>query len=455
MDDPLSRTIAIAEEVRRQGGRAIVVGGYVRDRLRGAASKDVDLEVFGLEADALLAVLRAMGRVNTVGESFTVYKVGDVDVSLPRRESKVGRGHRGFAVTGDPALTFEQAAARRDFTINAIGWDPLTDAYLDPFDGRGDLERRVLRMVDASTFGDDSLRVLRALQFAARFDCTLDPDTARCCRDIPLDDLPRERVWGEVEKLLLLARRPSVGLALAHSLGVVTRLWPELLPLATCPQDAEWHPEGDVWTHTLMVVDEAASRRAGLPRPEQVALMLGALLHDIGKPLTTAWIDGRIRSPGHEQAGVAPATAMLDRLQVHTLDGYDVRAQVLAFVQYHMLPGAWHKAATPVSDGAFRRLARKTDLALLSRLAEADCMGRSGAFDCRAASWFAERAAALGVEHEGPPPLLRGRDLLGLGMSPGPAMGEVIKAVYELQLDGIVTTHDEALAEARKLTPDA
>jgi tRNA nucleotidyltransferase (CCA-adding enzyme) len=451
MSDPLARATRIATEVARLGGRAVIVGGYVRDRLRGAPSKDIDIEVFGVAAEPLHDLLRTIDRVNTVGESFTVYKVGDIDVSLPRRESKVGRGHKGFAVEGDPTLTFAQAASRRDFTINAIGWDPLTGEYLDPFDGRVDLEHRILRMVDARTFGDDSLRVLRALQFAARFDCTLDAATASVCQSIPLDDLPAERIWGEVEKLLLLADVPSRGLWLAHELGVVGRLWPELVSLATCPQDAEWHPEGDVWTHTLMVVDQAARRRDGLSKPEQVSLMLGALLHDLGKPLTTAVIDGRIKSPAHESAGLEPATRMLDRLHVHTMDGYDVRGQVLAFVQYHMIPGAWKKAEPPVSDGAFRRLARKTDLALLARLAEADCTGRSGPFDCSASAWFVARAEALGVQHEPPAPLLRGRDLLVLGMSPGPAMGEVLRAVYERQLDGAVTTHEEAVAVAAGL----
>lgn len=450
MTDTFHQARRIAEDVARQGGRAVVVGGYVRDRLRGVRSKDIDLEVFGVAGDALLRLLQAIGRVNTVGESFTVYKLGDIDVSLPRRESKVGRGHRGFVVEGDPTLTFEQAASRRDFTINAIGWDPLTDEYLDPFDGRRDLANGVLRMVDARTFADDSLRVLRALQFAARFDCALDQATADTCRGIALDDLPAERVWGEVEKLLLRADRPSVGLALAHGLGVVARLWPELVPMATCPQDPEWHPEGDVWTHTLMVVDQAARRRDGLTRAEQVTLMLAALLHDVGKPQTTALIDGRIRSPAHEVAGVAPATLMLDRLQVHTMDGYDVRAQVLAFVQYHMIPGAWQKTTPPVSDGAFRRLARKTDLALLARLAASDCMGRTGSFDCSAAAWFVARAEALGVQHAPPAPLLRGRDLLALGMSPGPAMGEILRDVYEQQLDGSIATHDEAVARARE-----
>ncbi|HEX4935531.1 MAG TPA: hypothetical protein VFV33_20260, partial [Gemmatimonadaceae bacterium] len=184
------KALDIARAVRDAGGRALVVGGWVRDRLLGRESKDVDIEVFGVAADDLRALLERLGRVETVGESFQVYKCGDIDVSLPRRESKSGRGHRGFTVAGDPAMPIEEAARRRDFTINAISWDPLSGEYVDPFDGRLDLERRVLRVVDPRTFPDDSLRVLRAVQFAARFDLTLDDTSRRICREIPLDDLP-------------------------------------------------------------------------------------------------------------------------------------------------------------------------------------------------------------------------------------------------------------------------
>ena len=221
--DPLALARAIAAQVRERGGRALVVGGFVRDALLGHPSKDLDLEVFGLQAGDLKALLGQWGPVNTVGESFTVFKVQGLDVSLPRRESKVGRGHRGFEVHGDPTLPFAEAARRRDFTINAIGWDPLTGEYLDPHGGRADLSRRVLRMVDAQTFGEDSLRVLRALQFVARFECRVDEATRRVCRATPLDDLPAERVWGEVEKLLLRAARPSIGLHLARDLDVVSQ----------------------------------------------------------------------------------------------------------------------------------------------------------------------------------------------------------------------------------------
>ena len=450
MSDPLERARRLAEAVRAAGGRALIVGGWVRDRLLGLDSKDVDLEVYGVPADRLRPLLESFGRVEAVGESFQVYKTGDIDVSLPRRESKSGRGHRGFDVAGDPAMTPAEAARRRDFTINAISWDPLTSDYLDPYDGRADLDRRLLRVVDPATFADDSLRVLRAVQFTARFELTIDEATREICRHIPLDDLPAERVWGEFAKLLL-ARRPSLGFALAMDLGVVAKLFPELLALAGCPQEPEWHPEGDVWVHTLQVIDQARGRIDDLPRPQQIAIMLGVVCHDFGKPATTKFMDGRIRSLDHEEQGVAPTHAFLDRLNLHSLDGYDVRQQVVGLVAQHLKPGAWFKVRDQVGDGAFRRLAHKVDLELLARVAKADCLGREpGHFDCSAMDWFLERARALGVEHRPPAPILLGRHVLELGLAPGPRVGEILKAVYEQQMDGTVKSLDEALAAARQ-----
>ena len=452
-DASLTTAVAIARRVRDAGGRALIVGGWVRDRLMGRPSKDVDIEVFGVPAPALREVLSGFGNVNTVGESFTVYKVAGIDVALPRRESKTGRGHRGFEVTGDPDLPIAEAARRRDFTINAIAWDPLTGEYLDPWNGRQDLEARILRAVDPMTFGEDSLRVLRAVQFAARFEFTLEPGTREICRQIPLDDLPSERIWGEIEKLLLHAARPSIGLTLTLELGVIERLFPELAPLVGCEQEPEWHPEGDVWVHTLLVVDEARTRIDDLDRPRQIVVMLGAVCHDLGKPSTTAFLDGRIRSIDHEQAGVAPASALLDRLNINSIDGYDVRREVLGIVAHHLKPGMFRQSPTPVSDGAFRRLAQKVDLELLARVAKSDCLGRGPGFDCSAMDWFLERARELGVQHAPPEPIVKGRHILALGVAPGPRVGEMLKQIYERQLDGTIATLDEGLALARELLP--
>lgn len=454
--DTLDTVRTIAQAAGNAGGRALIVGGWVRDRLRGHPSKDLDVEIFGIAQERLPALLAPFGRVEAVGQSFPVYKVitagaaGDIDVALPRRESKKGRGHKGFEVQGDPAMSIAEAARRRDFTVNAISWDPLTGGYEDPFDGRADLERRVLRAVDLSTFGDDSLRVLRAVQFAARFEFALDEPTAALCRGIALDDLPAERIWGEIEKLLLQAARPSIGFALGLELGVVDTVLPELRPLVGCEQEPEWHPEGDVWTHTLMVTDQARALNGDLPRPRLLTVMLGAVCHDLGKPSTTAVIDGRIRSMDHEQAGVEPTLRLLDRLNVHSIDGYDVRGQVIGLVAHHLKPGMFHKAGN-VSDGAFRRLAQKVDMELLARVARADCLGRGGGFDCSAMDWFIERARSLGVEHQPPPPLVLGRHLLALGVTPGPRVGDLLKQVYERQLDGEITTTEEGIDYLRRL----
>jgi tRNA nucleotidyltransferase (CCA-adding enzyme) len=444
-----ARRIAVA--VRDTGGRALCVGGFVRDRLLNRPCKDLDVEVFGIPQDRLLTLLRSLGRVEPVGQAFPVYKLGGIDVALPRRESKTGRGHKGFTVEGDHTMAFEEAARRRDFTINAIGWDPLTDEYLDPFNGRRDLDLRALRIVDPRTFADDSLRVLRAIQFAARFELTVDPEARRICSSIALDDLPAERIWGEFEKLLLQAERPSIGFTLARELGVIHQLLPEMEPLYDTPQDPEWHPEGDVWIHTLMVIDRARTLNGDCDRPRLAVLMLGAVCHDLGKPATTAVIDGRIKSPNHEAMGVAPATQILDRFNINSMDGFDVRTQVLGLVAEHLRPMAFYKARDTVTDGAFRRLAQKVDLELLVRFARADCTGRTGTFDCSGIEWFLERATSLGVEHKPPQPILLGRHLIEMGVTPGPKMGQILRTVYELQLDGVVGDIAQARIEAARL----
>ena len=450
--DPVFTIFEIARAVQARGGRALVVGGWVRDRLLGIDSKDVDVEVFGIPANELPQLLDPFGKVEPIGQSFPVYKIGTIDIGLPRRESKTGRGHKGFVVEGDPSMSIEEAARRRDFTVNAISWDPLTGAYEDPFDGRVDLERKILRAVDPDTFGDDSLRVLRAVQFAARFEMTLDEQTRTLCRSIRLDDLPSERIWGELEKLLLRASRPSLGFALALEIGVIDQLFPELKALVGCVQEPEWHPEGDVWVHTLQVIDQARQRIDDLDRADQLSVMLGAVTHDFGKPATTAFLDGRIRSMNHEEEGVAPAAAFLERLNIHSIDGKDVRAQVLGLVAHHLKPGMLYKVREELTDGAFRRLSQKANLELLARLAKSDCLGRlPGHFDCTAMDWFLERARELGVDRSPPKPLLLGRHLLELGMKPGPEMGALLKQVYDKQLDGEIRTTEEGIALASQM----
>jgi tRNA nucleotidyltransferase (CCA-adding enzyme) len=447
--------------LRAAGGRPFVVGGAVRDALLGSPIKDFDVEVFGLPVERLEPVLAGHGRVDAVGQAFRIYKLsgvegvlGALDVALPRRDSKTGPGHRGIAVEGDPALSIEEAARRRDFTMNAMLLDPATGEILDPWGGRLDLAARRLRAVDERTFGEDPLRALRAVQFAARYELAVDQATAALCAGMPLPELPADRVFGEIEKLLLKARRPSLGLGLLKTWGMLPAVAPELMPLEATPQDPGWHPEGDVWVHTLQVVDEAAGLLDGLgdDRPRQLAVMLGSLCHDLGKPPTTRFEDGRIRSRGHEEAGLAPTRALLDRWNVHALLGYDVREQVLALVAHHLKPGQLYDERDRVGDGAIRRLARRCEPDLLYRVAKADCLGRRpGVFAPVAMEWFRERVRALDVAVRPPEPILRGRDLVALGAAPGPEIGRVLQAVYEKQLDGALTTLDEARAEALRV----
>jgi tRNA nucleotidyltransferase (CCA-adding enzyme) len=456
---PPEKVLKLARAVRAEGGRALLVGGCVRDSLMGGRPKDWDVEVYAVEPARLRSLLEELGRVDAVGEAFTVYKVGpDLDVSLPRRERKSGRGHRAFVVEGDPSMSVEEAARRRDFTINAILKDPLTGEILDPYDGRADLENKTLRAVSVETFAEDSLRVLRAAQFAARFEFDIEEGTVELCRSIDLTDLPRERVWGEMEKLLLRARKPSIGFRWLHKLGTFDQLFPELKAFVGVPQQREWHPEGSVDIHSWLVVDRAREQIDDLPYAKQVTVMLAALCHDFGKPATTKFEEGKWRSRGHEEAGVQPTESFLDRLNIHTLDGYDVRSQVVALVRDHLKPGEFYKKRDEVGDGAFRRLARRCELELLYRVARADSLGRNADwvpreqwFTAEAQEWFIERARELAVEERAPAPILMGRHLLEMGLRPGPRIGEITRAVYEMQLDGRVTTLEEAREETRRL----
>jgi tRNA nucleotidyltransferase (CCA-adding enzyme) len=455
----MQKILDLARAVRDAGGRALLVGGCVRDALMGVQPKDWDLEVYGVAPERLRGILDQFGPVNVVGEAFTVYKLGsDLDVSMPRRERKSGRGHRAFVIEGDPAMSVPEAARRRDFTINAILQDPLTDEIIDPFDGRSDLDQGVLRAVSAETFPEDSLRVLRAAQFAARFEFRVEPRTVELCRSIDLTDLPAERIWGELEKLLLRARQPSIGLGWLHALGVLEKLFPEINALIDVPQDPEWHPEGDVFVHTRLTLDRARELIDELSYARQVTVMLAALAHDFGKPATTEFIEGRLRSRGHEAAGVQPAESFLNRINVHTIDGYDVRGQVISLVREHLKPGEFFKKREEVGEGAFRRLARRCEPDLLYRVAKADSLGRNAPwvpqdkwYGSEAQEWFLQRARELDVERRPPEPLLLGRHLLELGIEPGPRVGDITRAVYEMQLDGRVRTVAEAISAARQI----
>jgi tRNA nucleotidyltransferase (CCA-adding enzyme) len=459
VSEPPDKVLKVARAIHDAGGRALLAGGCVRDILMRKPPKDWDLEAYNLDPAKLRALLDRFGPVNVVGEAFTVYKLGhELDVSMPRRERKMGRGHRAFVIEGDPGMDVAEATRRRDFTINAILQDPLTGEIIDPFSGRDDISRGLLRAVSADTFGDDSLRVLRAAQFAARFEFDVDPETVELCKAIDLTDLPAERIWGEIEKLLLLARSPSIGLDWLRKFGAINQLFPEIQSLIDIPQDPEWHPEGDVFVHTRLVADRARELIDDLPYPKKITVMLAAVAHDFGKASTTEFLEGRWRSRGHEEAGAAPTKSFLDRLRIFTIDGYDVRRQVIALVREHLKPGEFYKKRDEVGEGAFRRLARKCEMDLLYRVAKADSLGRNADwvprerwYGAQAQEWFIERAKELEVEQGAPAPILLGRHLLEMGVTPGPRMGEITRAVYEMQLDGRVRTLDEAKDAAQRI----
>ena len=442
----------LANAIHQQGGQPILVGGSVRDYLLGQRlPKDLDLEVYCLEANKLEGVLSQFGKVLRVGKSFGVLKLitkhAEYDVSLPRRESKSGKGHKGFLVNADPQMTFEEASARRDFTVNSIGFDPIRQQWLDPHRGQEDLKKGILRHVGPA-FAEDPLRVLRGAQFAARLNFQMAPETIELCQTLDLNELSRERLLGEFAKLLLRAERPSFGLEILRQTKAL-RFFPELEALIGVPQDPTWHPEGCVWTHTLMVVDEAAKLRVGEEKNDLV-LMFGTLCHDFGKPETTIWKDGHWRSPAHDVMGMQPTEKFLRRLT----DEASLIEKVTVLVREHLRPSMLYNDREKVTPGAIRRLALRVPIPELLLVAEADHFGRTTEDALRrefpAKQWLLDQASKLDVRDEKPKPLLKGRHLLQLGMRPGPQMGKVLEEAFALQLDGAIVDFDGAKAWANQ-----
>lgn len=449
----------------RSVGRPRIVGGAVRDWLLGLEAKDLDIEVGGASFEDLLRVLGPKGSTDVVGRSFGVIKLRlpsgtEYDIALPRRESKTGAGHRGFKVDPDPLLSDAEAAARRDFTINAIAWDPLDGRLIDPHGGETDLRARRLRHTGPA-FVEDPLRVLRAMQFAARFDLTLAPETADLCRSIAptFAELPVERVWHEWEKWAEKSATPSRGLRVLAETGWLAH-FPEIASLAGCPQDPEWHPEGDVFTHTGHCCDALARDPewlAASPRRRRL-LMFAVLLHDVGKPACTRQEEknGRLRwtSPGHEPAGVAPAESFLARIGAP----HDHAPAVTPLVANHMVHH--HGGPDGLGANALRRLARRLHPATLADLAavmRADARGRpplSGADSLPLIERLLSRAAELALSDAAPRPILLGRHLIAAGMKPGPEFKRLLDAAFEAQLDGAFADESSALIWLRNNLPN-
>lgn len=446
----------ISKTLASKGAKAIIVGGSVRDHFLGIAAKDFDIEVYGLEnIEALEEILKNFGRVELVGKSFGVLKLfyqGEVyDFAFPRTEKKIAKGHKGFSIMIDGNYPYEQAARRRDFTINAMGYDIEEKRFLDPFGGREDMQAKVLRHIDEKTFVEDPLRIYRGVQFCARFGYRMAEETKALCtimiEEGALEELAKERVYEEFKKLLLKADRPSKGFELMRELGVL-QYFPELEALIGVEQDKQWHPEGDVWVHTMMVIDAMATLRTG-DEKRDLMLMYAALCHDFGKPGTTEFIDGRIRSRGHEKAGIEPTVSFMARLT----NEQDFIDQITPLVAHHLKPSQLF--ADNSSKAAVRRLSTKANIENLVIVAKADFLGRTtkdaqeGEF--KAGEWLLEMAKSLDVTHAAPKPLLQGRDLIALGMRPSARFKEILDAVYAKQLDGEVGSLEEAIAVAKSL----
>lgn len=476
---------AAIDLIRQSIPHAYLVGGFVRDELVGITSKDADIEVFEMSAEELEKKLHELfdGNVETVGRSFGVFKVMlgdgvDVDIAIPRRESKSGKGHKDFVVEGDPSMSIEEAARRRDFTINAMYRNLATGELVDPYGGKGDLANKALKAVDPKTFVEDPLRVYRAVQFTARFGLTVDKETfelmKRMVEDGELDHLPPERVTGEIKKLLLQAERPSIGFELMRALGIIKTYYPELLVLADTPQEPDWHPEGDVWIHTMMVVDQAAriayrvthrdNPFEGFTDEERLQIVLGALCHDLGKPSTTKMgeKDGvqRIRSLGHEEAGVEPTKTLLSKWTF----GQAAVEAALASAKEHLKPGMLSMQVDKgqMSDEQYVNSVRKllkrihpVSWKVLLAISESDYRGRTIPGVDTEPYLAGERMRSVILDYkldEAPTkPLISGSDLLPLGVEPGPRMGAIIKQIEDARDRGEVKTHEEALKLAKML----
>jgi tRNA nucleotidyltransferase (CCA-adding enzyme) len=442
-----SRIIDVARAVAGAGGRAVLVGGYVRDRLLGIPSKDYDVEIYALGPDTVSDLLGGFGELIQVGRAFGVLRIKgiDADFSLPRRDSKSGSGHRGFDIAFDPNLDFREASRRRDLTVNSIGLDLLSGEILDPHGGRSDLERRRLRATDPAHFAEDPLRGLRVAQFVARLEMAPDDELTALCSRLDLAELPAERIYEELRKLLLKSRKPSLGfefLGRAHLL----RFFPELEALQGVPQDPQWHPEGDVWVHTMMVVDEATMLRQG--DEQDLALMYAALCHDLGKPAVSMQDAGRARAHKHDAVGARLARAFLERLRAPG----NLCDQVEALVKYHLAPALF--VAQGTTARGYRRLARKlgnagVNIALLLRVAQADHWGRTTQEAKMrifpAGDAFLAEAEKASVVEKAPVDVVQGRHLQNRGLEPGPHFGDILARCRDLQDDTGWTDADKIL----------
>ena len=446
LDNPLLKKIA--EHIAQAGGVALLVGGAVRDAFLGLPAKDLDIEVYGIEVEKLEEVLSPFGEIDAVGKSFGILKIKnlDIDISVPRRENKSGLGHKGFEIMSDPFMSVEEAQTRRDLTINSLAYNPLTGEVIDNFGGLEDLRNKVLRHT-SSQFAEDPLRVLRIMQFAGRFDFDVAPETVELCQTITPEGLPSERLWGEWTKLICKGKKPSKGLEFLKACGWI-KYYPELEALIGCPQDPIWHPEGDVWTHTLLSLDAFANEK-GSNEKDNLVIGLAVLCHDLGKVSTTQ-IGERITSKGHESAGENPTKSFLHRL----VNQEDLVEEVCVLVKDHLKPTLLFLDNS--SDSAIRRLSRRVKrIDRLIKVSRADHKGR-GDFctEFPAGKWLTEKALALKVLKGEPEAIIKGRHLVEIGLKPSKQFGVILKAIFEKQIEGEFGTLEEGLEILKSMTQE-
>jgi tRNA nucleotidyltransferase (CCA-adding enzyme) len=447
-----SRVIALLLEAGAHD--CLMIGGYVRDRLLGIASKDIDIEVYGLGYQKMVKVLRPHFHVGLVGRSFGTLKVDNqIDLSIPRRESKRGEGHRGFDIHPDPTMTPRDAAARRDFTVNAIGMRP-DGSFCDPFRGRDDLEKGILRAT-TEAFCEDPLRVLRGMQFAARFDFVMEPRTIELCRRVfdEFSTLSPERLWEEWRKWAAGSKTPSRGLWLLRRTGWIDH-FPELARLIDLPQNPRWHPEGDVFTHTCHVCDQAAylAIEEKMSSRDRTVLLFAALCHDFGKALTTKRNDrGDYISHGHAGEGPLQAETFFERMRAPKW----VLEHVKPLIEQHMMPLAFQHAEP--TDRSVRRLAHRlkpSNIRMWATLCQADSRGCPPHEQRMDITPWIRKANQLELRDAAPQPILKGRHLIEEGISPGPAMGKMLEAAFQAQLDGAFEDLSDAFEWLRSYLKD-
>jgi len=426
-----------------------LIGGAVRDYLLGNNPKDLDFEVFNCSYEKLGNILKLFGKVEWVGKSFGAFKLWidhiDYDFNLPRIERKVSIGYKGFEVDCNSELSLKEAAMRRDFTFNALMCCMSTGYIHDFFNGISDMNKGIIRCVNKNAFSEDPLRVIRAARFSAKYDWLVDYKTAKLCQEITheIHTISKERLWAEIVYLIKYAKTPS-RFFLFLNLVECINMFPELSLLIRLEQNPKWHPEGDVWNHTMMVIDKAKeiADEDNLQGEDRIVLLLAALCHDLGKALcTTTNEEGRIISYGHDKLGEKPTRSFLKLIDCPN----KIIERVVSLVKEHMIS----ICNGMISEKRINRLAKRLfpeKISMLNRIVKADTNPAvHGNGKLVMMNKLIERASSMNLLNDKPTPIVQGRHLIKLGIKPGPEMGKILNDCEEAQLEGKFKTLEEAI----------